>query len=551
MNFDSGNDECYIDTHLGTKSSIYRALTGDKSSINVNLLGNNSAIGVSLNGNNSYIRAVLDNYSVLNIYAIGNDSNKSLDYVYLSSGYDEDDGIGANNSPLLFFKKGGTANPNKYGLYFNTETHELGYIAKENNIIEVFDLGYLKKLTTQGYKIYAHSGTSQFELDYDINATSNSIVQRDSNGQVIMNSPTTPLAGTNKQYVDELVNSKLDKKTTTGTYVYTHNGSTQDEIQYSNNYNPHTIALRDAYGGIKINTPLDAYHAVNVKYLQANYYNKSTIDSKLASIGQFKYIVSTNASTTPYGIVWYSGSTKITGSLVASSSTEYIIYLVPCKHTAAETQKGYDEYLTINNNGTYSWEVLGNTADIDLSDYVKVEDKNYFTGNITISGSGTISTVGSGDAAIVNKQYVDTAVENAIVDTGNIPEPPNTVGTYTLKATVSTSTTTKTVSDPVLVGAIPSGFNAYYHSTTLKTNLVKGTLYLQFSTNNSTWSDAGYDDGNGGWSGRSDISVNYDTGVVEVEVKASPIARTDYYLRISSYNYTETSIVKTLSWGGE
>lgn len=55
----------------------------------------------------------------------------------------------------------------------------------------------------------------------------------------------------------------------------------------------------------------------------------------------------------------------------ASADTEYTIYLVPCKHTASETQKGYDEYLTIKNSaGIYVWEVLGNTRDLDLSDYV-------------------------------------------------------------------------------------------------------------------------------------------------------------------------------------
>lgn len=55
----------------------------------------------------------------------------------------------------------------------------------------------------------------------------------------------------------------------------------------------------------------------------------------------------------------------------ADGSTEYTIYLVPCKHTAGEDQKGYDEYLTIKNSaGKYVWEVLGNTRDLDLSDYV-------------------------------------------------------------------------------------------------------------------------------------------------------------------------------------
>lgn len=97
---------------------------------------------------------------------------------------------------------------------------------------------------------------------------------------------------------------------------------------------------------------------------------KSYVDTEIGKIDQFKYVVSTNAATTPKGIVWYSGSTKVTGTLTASAATEYTIYLVPCKHTAAEEQQGYDEYLTIKSGSTYSWEVLGNTRDIDLTGYV-------------------------------------------------------------------------------------------------------------------------------------------------------------------------------------
>lgn len=100
----------------------------------------------------------------------------------------------------------------------------------------------------------------------------------------------------------------------------------------------------------------------------------SYVTTELGKIDQFEYKVSTDAASTPEGIVWYSGateSTKITGTLKASATTEYTIYLVPCKHTASETQKGYDEYLTIKNSADqYVWEVLGNTRDLDLSDYV-------------------------------------------------------------------------------------------------------------------------------------------------------------------------------------
>ena len=117
---------------------------------------------------------------------------------------------------------------------------------------------------------------------------------------------------------------------------------------------------------------------------------KSYVDGEIAKIDQFKYVVSTNAATTPSGIIWYNDSTKVTGTLAASANTEYTIYLVPCKHSAAQQQEGYDEYLTVKNGSTYSWEVLGNTRDIDLTGYVptsrKVNNKA-LTGDITLGAA--------------------------------------------------------------------------------------------------------------------------------------------------------------------
>lgn len=113
--------------------------------------------------------------------------------------------------------------------------------------------------------------------------------------------------------------------------------------------------------------PTDNMHAATKLY----------VDNKVNAVKQFKYTVASNAATTPVGVVWYSGTTeatKVTGTLAASATTEYNIYLVPCKHTAAGTQKGYDEYLTVKNGTAYSWEVIGNTQDVDLSAYAKSAD---------------------------------------------------------------------------------------------------------------------------------------------------------------------------------
>lgn len=126
---------------------------------------------------------------------------------------------------------------------------------------------------------------------------------------------------------------------------------------------------------------------------------KKYVDDAINNVHPLAYVVSTNAADTPAGIVWYSGSTestKITGTLVASAATEYIIYLVPCKHTAAEELKGYDEYLTVKKDDAYSWEIIGNSVDIDLSNYVNNLSGTANNGVVTnLTKSGNVITVTS------------------------------------------------------------------------------------------------------------------------------------------------------------
>ena len=146
------------------------------------------------------------------------------------------------------------------------------------------------------------------------------------------------------------------------------------------------------------------------------------VTNAIGKIHSFEYIVSTNAATTPKGIVWYNGTTKVTGTLEASSSTEYKIYLVPCKHTAQETQKGYDEYLTVKSGSTYSWELIGNTQDVDLSNYVNTLTGTANSGVITnLTKSGNTLTVTSKSLATASPtatqdhtlQFIDTISQAA------------------------------------------------------------------------------------------------------------------------------------------
>ena len=151
---------------------------------------------------------------------------------------------------------------------------------------------------------------------------------------------------------------------------------------------------------------------------------KQYVDAEVAKIDQFKYIVSTNAATTPKDIIWYNGSTKVTGTLVASANTEYTIYLVPCKHSAAQEQEGYDEYLTVKSGSTYSWEVLGNTRDIDLSGYVPTSRKinnKALTADITLAAAD----VGVNETAFPGLKKVGT-VTGVKMNNGSAISPDST-----------------------------------------------------------------------------------------------------------------------------
>lgn len=98
------------------------------------------------------------------------------------------------------------------------------------------------------------------------------------------------------------------------------------------------------------------------------------VTGKVAEIDQFKYVVSTDAATTPKDVKWEKASgqswTTITGTLVAGASTEFIIYLVPATvgNSLLAESGSYVEYLTIKSGETYKWEQIGTTK-TDLSDY--------------------------------------------------------------------------------------------------------------------------------------------------------------------------------------
>jgi len=85
-------------------------------------------------------------------------------------------------------------------------------------------------------------------------------------------------------------------------------------------------------------------------------------------VGGLTFVKSTNAATTPQGVVWDNAGTAVTGTLIASANTADKIYLVPYNPTgeggssvSPPTRDIYEEYITTLDGTTYKWERLGNT----------------------------------------------------------------------------------------------------------------------------------------------------------------------------------------------
>ena len=262
MNFDGSGDQAYIDTHLSKTGSIYTAVTGDGAYLNTNVTGDKSFLFASLSniGLDFIASGDKDKSGSLNYFLVqcsydGKTNSSTVPLVYITHQTADSAGNMAADSSA-----------NKYGFAYDSVRNQIGYVERDSNgnlkfvdtkyvpqkstsgtfvyahsgdsqseieytalpnpntIVaraydgnfcsavptanehvvnkQYADANYVHKLSTSGYKLYAHSGDSQFEIDYDINATKSSAVQRDANGNVMMTAPQTALAGVNKQYAD-------------------------------------------------------------------------------------------------------------------------------------------------------------------------------------------------------------------------------------------------------------------------------------------------------------------------------------------------------------
>lgn len=104
------------------------------------------------------------------------------------------------------------------------------------------------------------------------------------------------------------------------------------------------------------------------------------LEDAIANINNFTYHISKTPSDTPTGVTNYYASDDLpfTGTLVASASTEFIIYIVKSAPSESTTNKNA-EYITVKDGTTYKWECIGEhgtTFDYDTVDVIKSVDIN-------------------------------------------------------------------------------------------------------------------------------------------------------------------------------
>lgn len=98
----------------------------------------------------------------------------------------------------------------------------------------------------------------------------NTIILRDANGCANISKPTAGDHIANKSYVDEADVKKVDKKTTTGYFAYTHDGNTQGELKISQSNDASTLVQRNSAGQIYTATPTASTHCATKGYVDDN-----------------------------------------------------------------------------------------------------------------------------------------------------------------------------------------------------------------------------------------------------------------------------------------
>lgn len=199
-----------------------------------------------------------------------------------------------------------------------------------------------------------------------------------------------------KSQVNTLLNGKVDKKTTSGLYAYSHYGSHQSEIAISNDQTPSTIPVRDDSGNIKVSTPIDDRDATPRLYvdtLGGTKVDKTSSSEKLYGTDEL-------GSQTTYGV----DSDIVGDGLVVrrNQTTGTVVVGTPTNNTHATTKAYVDTSIanaisnvykikgskTVAQINALTGQQVGDVYNLLDSGTITLGDLQVFTGdNIVWTGS--------------------------------------------------------------------------------------------------------------------------------------------------------------------
>ena len=210
--------------------------------------------------------------------------------------------------------------------------------------------GKLDKVTgTTSYnQVYSKAPNGEQQV---LNATpqrnGNTIILRDTNGCANISKPTAGDHITNKEYVDTADSKKLDKKTTTGYFAYTHDGSTQAELKISQSNDGSTLVQRNSAGEISAANPTSSMHCATKGY----------VDGKIPHL--YEHIITIgNAAIASFHVIFRVLSTKSDAYNLATLVTAYKGQFLPATGKDYYEENAYHHICAVKFayiNGNYIW----------------------------------------------------------------------------------------------------------------------------------------------------------------------------------------------------
>lgn len=168
------------------------------------------------------------------------------------------------------------------------------------------------------------------------------IIIRDGNGRANIATPTENTHIANKTYVDTADAKKVDKKTTTGYYAYTHDGTNQSELKISKSNDASTLVQRNSAGQITAAAPTSSTHCANKAY----------VDDAIPHL--YEHIITIgNAAIASFHVIFRVLSTKSDAYDLATLVTAYKGQLLPA------TGKDYYEESQYHHICAVTFEYIG------------------------------------------------------------------------------------------------------------------------------------------------------------------------------------------------